>query len=860
MIRVLFLVALMVLSGINIQAQETQFPFQDACLPLEQRVDDLISRMTLDEKVSQMQDVAPSIDRLGIPAYNWWNESLHGVARAGAATSFPQAIGLAATWNPELIQEMADVISTEARAKYNNSIKNGQYGRYQGLTMWSPNINIFRDPRWGRGQETYGEDPYLTARMGVAYVKGLQGDDPDYLKVVATPKHYAVHSGPEPDRHRFDAYTNPKDLWETYLPAFEATVKEANAWSVMSAYNRYLGQSATASPLLLTEILRNKWGFKGYVVSDCGAVYDIYKFHNIVPTAEEAAALAVKAGCDLNCGNVYNQLSKAVEQGLITEEEIDVSLKRLLMARFKLGMFDPIDKMPFSEIAYSENEAPAHQKLALEVAHQSMVLLKNDQSTLPLSSSIKKIAVIGPHANDRQFMMGNYFGTPTHRTTILEGIKNSVSKHTKVVYHKGCDLVFDGLLWDGIPDVRYGKKKVKAEYFNNMDLEGAPSVTQTVSYIDFDWGGASPVEPLPKKGWSVRYTASITPAESGAFHFEAHAVGGHSKVYINNRLAYDSQTSNDKLNASEEIVLRKGKKYDLKVEYQCNNEWISSCQVRWNTPAMHNTDQMLRDVSTADAIVFVGGISPRLEGEEMPVEVDGFHGGDRTHLKLPPVQLELLKKLKAAGKPVILVLTSGSAMAINWCNAHLDAIVQAWYPGQAGGQAVADVLFGKYNPGGKLPVTFYSSVDDLPPFNDYHMEGRTYRYFRKKPLYPFGHGLSYTAFSYSKPIVTKTTFQSGERIKVSVTVTNSGRFDGNEVVQLYVKDQEASVPVPLKSLKRFERIKLKKGESQQLTFELDADDFSLVDMAGVKRLEPGAFDIFIDGSSNTNNYTTITIY
>ncbi|MBI9065086.1 MAG: glycoside hydrolase family 3 C-terminal domain-containing protein [Marinilabiliaceae bacterium] len=854
----LIVLTIIIMTHFTLHGQNNEFLFQDPCLPMEQRVNDLVNRMTLEEKASQMLDVAPAIDRLGIPEYNWWNESLHGVARAGSATSFPQAIGLAATWNPALIQQMADVISTEARAKFNQSIQNGQRGRYQGLTMWSPNINIFRDPRWGRGQETYGEDPYLTSRVGVAFIKGLQGDDPNYLKVVATPKHYAVHSGPEPDRHRFDAYTNPKDLWETYLPAFEATIKEANAQSVMSAYNRYLGESATASPFLLTEILREKWGFNGYVVSDCGAVYDIYKFHNIVPTAEEAAALAVKAGCDLNCGSVYSHLPKAVEQGLISEEEIDTALKRLFMARFKLGLFDPISQVPFSELGPKQLETKEHQQLALEVARQSMVLLKNDQNRLPLSTSIKKIAVIGPHANDRQYMMGNYFGTPSYRSTILEGIRETVSKHTQVYYHKGCNLADNSILWDGLPSSVFGKKGVKAEYFNNPDLNGSPLVTQTVSYIDFDWGGAAPHPLLPEKDWSVRYSATLTPAESATFHFDALTVGGFAKVAIDGKVIYDGQDKATK-DKPKEIALQKGKKYRLKVEYSCHNEWISSCQLRWSSPTLRDTDRLLEEVSSSDVIVFVGGISPRLEGEEMPVEVDGFKGGDRTHLKLPQVQLELLKKLKATGKPVIFVSTSGSAMSYNWCDNNLDAILQAWYPGQAGGQAVADVLFGKYNPGGKLPVTFYQSVDDLPPFEDYHMEGRTYRYFRKEPLYPFGHGLSYADIKYSQPETAKKSYTSSEKIEVKVTVSNNSSIPANEVVQLYIKDKEASVPVPIKSLKHFRRIKFKAGESQQISFELTKDDLSLIDMDGNKRLEKGEFDIFIDGTSDTDNYTTITI-
>ncbi len=833
------------------QAQTT-LPYQDPCLDIEERVNDLVGRMTLEEKTGQMLDVAPAIDRLGIPAYNWWNECLHGVARAGAATSFPQAIGLAATWNPGLIQEMADAISTEARAKYNQRVKQGSRERYEGLTMWSPNINIFRDPRWGRGQETYGEDPYLTARMGVAFIKGLQGDDVNYLKVVATPKHFAVHSGPEPERHYFDAYTHPKDLWETYLPAFEASIKEAGAWSLMSAYNRYLGESATASPFLLDTVLRNKWGFKGYVVSDCGAVSDIYQFHKIVPTPEEAAALAVKAGCDLNCGNIYTYLPQAVEQELITEEEIDIAVKRLFTARFKLGLFELPENTPFMSIDASQNESPEHRELALKVARESMVLLKNDKHTLPLSPTINKIAVLGPHANDRQFMMGNYFGTPSYRTSILEGIQQNVSKKTEVYYHKGCGLTPESRLWDRIPRSAFSKKGIKAEYFATIDFKGQVIETRYYKDIDFDWGGAAPADGMPEKDWSVRYTATFIPVKSGQYYFKGHTQGGIAKVYLDNQLVQD-----EKLEAG--ITLEKNRKYDLKVEYACNNQWISACELRWNTPVMRNYDVMFENIKDAEAIIFVGGISPRLEGEEMPVHVDGFKGGDRTHLKLPRVQFELLQKLKAMGKPLIFVSTSGSAMAYNWEHNNVDAIIQAWYPGQAGGQAVADVLFGQYNPGGKLPVTFYKSVNDLPPFDDYHMEGRTYRYFRKEALYPFGHGLSYSDIKYTKPECKNHNFNENEVLSVSLKVSNNSTMAANEVVQLYIKDLEASVAVPIKSLKRFKRISLAAGETKTLTFELYKKDFALVNMEGLSTFEPGVFDIIIGGSSDSNNKTRLTI-
>ncbi len=833
--------------------QNDSLDYKNQCLNIEERVNDLVERMTLDEKVAQMLDIAPAIERLGIPEYNWWNECLHGVARTGAATSFPQAIGLAATWNPDLIQEMADAISTEARSKYNQRVKQGFRERYQGLTMWSPNVNIFRDPRWGRGQETYGEDPYLTARLGVAFIKGLQGDDPNYLKVIATPKHFAVHSGPEPNRHYFDAYTSPKDLWETYLPAFEASIKEGGAWSIMSAYNRYLGESSTASPLLLHDILRKKWGFKGYVVSDCGAVQDIYEYHKIVQTPEEAAAIAVKAGCDLNCGTVYMHLTESVKQGLVSEEVIDQAVKRLFTARFKLGLFETPENDPFTDIDALQNESIEHQNLALKVARESMVLLKNEGQTLPLSPSIKKIAVIGPHANDHQFMMGNYFGTPSHRTSILEGIQKSVSKHTKVYYHKACELTSEERLMDGVPSMVFDKDGIKAEYFANVNFDGEPIAIRYHKLIDFDWGGAAPIDHMQKKNWSVRYTAALCPKENGHYYFKSHVLGGDAKVYLDGKVVYDG----DKLNGG--IKLAKNNTYALKMEYSCTNEWLSACQLRWNTPLMRDKELMFKQIKSADAIVYVGGISSRLEGEEMPVAVDGFKGGDRTHLKLPKVQFELLKKLKTLERPIIFISTSGSAMAYNWEQNKLDAIVQAWYPGQAGGQAVADVIFGEYNPGGKLPITFYKSVDDLPPFEDYHMEGRTYRYFREEPLYPFGYGLSYSTLKYSAPICSNHNFDDSKLLDVSISVTNKGAMPANEVVQLYIKDKQASVSVPIKSLKRFQRISLAIGETKKINFQLHKKDFALIDRHGNTKFESGKFDIIIGGSSICDNKTTISV-
>lgn len=838
--------------------QQISFPFQDPELDPQIRVDDLLKRLTLEEKVAQMQDVSPAISRLGITQYNWWNECLHGVARAGAATSFPQAIGMAATWNTDLINKVADVISTEARAKFNQSVNKGQHNRYQGLTMWTPNINIFRDPRWGRGQETYGEDPYLTSQMGVAFVKGLQGDDSDYFKVIATPKHFAVHSGPEYNRHSFNAYTDKRDLWETYLPAFKATVTEGGAFSVMSAYNRYLGASASASPLLLNEILRDKWGFKGYVVSDCGAIYDIHKFHKIVKTPKEAAALAVKSGGDLNCGSTYSYLVSAVKDGLITEADIDKAVKRLLMARVKLGLFNPYGKVPFSDIDEDQIESRDHKKLALQTALESMVLLKNSDKTLPLSKNIESVTVIGPNANDKHFMLGNYFGIPTHVSTIVEGIKNKVSKSTKVHYFKGTNITDSDSVFDVVGN-NYFYGAVTAEFYNNSKFQGDPVFKKKEDRIDFEWGGSAPMDLLTPGDYSVRYSGTLKPDFSGDVSFRVLEMGGAYSLFINDEEIIKGSSEKKHQNLWKKFQVIKNKKYQVRLEYRCTNPWLASLQLVWNTESVSGDKDMMQKVNDSDVIVFVGGITARLEGEEMPVFVDGFEKGDRTNLKLPLPQEKLLRKLQATGKPIVFVMTSGSALAINWEQENLPAIIQAWYPGQAGGEAVADVLFGDYNPSGKLPVTFYKSVNDLPPFEDYHMKGRTYRFFEGEVLYPFGYGLSYSDFSYSKPVLSKSVMSKDETNSVSITVTNMGEYDGETVVQLYISDKESSLPSPIKSLRKFKKIFLRKGASKTVTFDITPQDLSITDHKGNFFVEPGVFGVLVGDDSATNNECVLRV-
>ena len=705
-------------------AQNTDIDkYSDLSLDFETRAFDLVSKMTLDEKISQLGADAPAIPRLNIKKYHWWNECLHGVARAGVATVFPQAIGMAASFDTTAMRDVANIISDEARAKHHEAQRNNNYNIYTGLTFWSPNVNIFRDPRWGRGQETYGEDPYLTGQMGMQFVKGLQGNDPKYLKLVATAKHFAVHNGPEPYRHIFNVLPSKRDLWETYLPAFKELVEDAKVYSVMGAYNRVDGESASASWMLLNDILRNKWGFEGYVVSDCGAISDIYNTHKIVNTQEQAAALGIRRGCDLNCGSVYQSALKiAVNKGLIGVKEIDLSVYRLMLARMKLGMFDPPEKVKYAQIPFEINNSTTHDDLALKMAQKSMTLLKNND-ILPLNkSNFNKIAVIGPNADNIKALKGNYYGTPSNPVTIVEGIKAKAGSEIEVVYHKGISLV----------------------------------------------------------------------------------------------------TSQNK----DSLVLSK---------------------------------KVLKEVETADLAIFVGGLDATWEGEESNEmtsknEVDGFFGGDRTKIELPEIQLNALKAMSKTGTPVVFVILSGSAISFNGLEQNLDAILAAWYPGQRGGDAVADVLFGNYNPAGRLPVTFYSSTDELANFDDYNMragKGFTYRYYNGDALYPFGHGLSYTKFEYSDLKTNKTIFKDSDQVFVTANIKNIGDLDGEEVVQLYIKDIESTTWQPLKQLKGFKRISIDSGEKKMVQFELNiTKDLSYFDALKQSYVvEPGDFEIQIGTSS-----------
>jgi beta-glucosidase len=816
-------------------------PYQNPTLPINERVDDLVGRMTLTQKVSQMTNASPAIDSLGIPAYNWWSEGLHGMARAGKATVFPQAIGMAATWDDDLIFDVATVISDETRAKHHDFVRKGKRFLYQGLTLWSPNINIFRDPRWGRGQETYGEDPFLTGSLAVPFIKGLQGDDSTYLKTVATIKHFAVHNGPEPERHEFDAIVGLKDLRETYLPQFRMAVQEGHAYSAMCAYNRINGEPCCGSKSLLTGTLKGELGFDGFIVSDCWAITDIWKFHQVVDTEAEAAAMAVKAGTDLSCGEEYLSLVEAVEKGYIKEAEIDVSVKRLFKARFKLGMFDPIETVKYAQIPYDIVDQPANQALALKTARESMVLLKNDNNTLPLSKDLKKVAVIGPNSDQWLMLLGNYNGVPSKAVTPLEGIRNKLGSGTEVVFAQGSEYA-EGLPMFYTVPANAINRPIKASYFNNSKLEGDVLYTEEIDALDVNWNDAAPREDLDDDNFGVRWEGQITAQKTG-YHQLGVITTCNTQLYFEGKEVartvyhFGDEYGDPRLRKSEPILLEAGKTYSFKVDAG-ENYADAMVQLVWAEPKPDLMKDALAAANGADAVIMCMGLTPRMEGEEMDIKVDGFNGGDRTKLGLPAAQLDLIKAIHALGKPVVLVLLNGSALSIPWENEHIPAILEAWYPGQAGGTAIADVLFGDYNPSGKLPVTFYESVADLPAFTDYHMTTQTYRFFKGQALYPFGHGLSYSTFGFtdlSLPAESK----AGEAVPVKVTVTNSGQMDGDEVVQLYVANKNRPADAPIKNLAAFQRIHLKAGESKTVELNIRKEafqtfdaDFNLVNVAG----------------------------
>lgn len=818
-------VILLILFSRLLFAQSAQlFPFQNPNLSVEERVNDLANRLTLQEKITQMVFNAPAIERLGIPEYNWWNESLHGVARNGLATVFPQAIGLAATWNKELVHQVGNVISDEARAKYNDGISKNQRGLYQGLTFWSPNINIFRDPRWGRGQETYGEDPYLTGKIAVNFIKGLQGNDPNYFKVVATSKHYAVHSGPEPDRHSFNAEVSEYDLRETYLPAFKMSVQDANVQSIMCAYNSLRGNACCSNEPLLNKILREEWGFNGYVVSDCWAIQDIWQFHKQAEDAKEAAAISVKAGTDLNCGVSFKYLFEAYKNNLVGEEEINVAFKRLFNARFKLGMFDPIEMVPFNKINLDVVDSKKHKELALQTARESIVLLKNENNLLPLNKNIRSIAVIGPNANDVEVLLGNYNGFPSIAVTPLEGIQKKLKSKTKIYYETGCDII------EGMPnsvvipanyfytDKSLRQRGLFAEVFNNARFEGTPVIKKVDSKIDFWWFLIIPFKNLKQNDFSIRWSGYIVPQKSGNYKIGGMGFNG-LHIYLEDSLIVQDDGEHGPLKKFAELNLQKGKAYKIRVDYYSSARY-SMVQLLWTIPDEDKEKRAIEFAKKSDVVIMCMGISPRLEGEELELNVNGFSGGDRTSLDLPEIQQNLIKKIARLGKPIVLVLLNGSALSINWESENIPAIIETWYGGQAAGDALADVLFGDYCPSGKLPVTFYKSVDQIPDFRNYDMKGRTYRYFEGEVLYPFGFGLSYTTFEFSNVRLETDRIRYNGSTKLLVDIKNTGKRSGEEVVQLYVKGRGLKENDAIKTLKGFEKIFLKPGETKTFVFEI----------------------------------------
>ncbi|MBP6022547.1 glycoside hydrolase family 3 C-terminal domain-containing protein [Ferruginibacter sp.] len=812
------------------------FPMWNTNLSFEQRVNDVVSRLTLEEKVNQMLNATPAIPRLGILAYDWWNETLHGVARTPyKVTSYPQAIAMAATWDTASLKMMAQYSAIEGRAIQNKSIELNKTGdRYVGLTYWTPNINIFRDPRWGRGQETYGEDPFLTAKLGASFVRGLQGDDKKYLQAAACAKHFAVHSGPEPSRHSDNFNPTAYDLWDTYLPAFKELIVNADVAGVMCAYNAVDKQPCCANDQLMIDILRKQWNFTGYVTSDCWAIDDFFRYHKTHKDSTSSSIDAVIHGTDLECGRtVYLALIDAVKKGLIKESQLDVSLKRLFTIRYKLGMFDPVSMVKYAQTPSSVLESDAHKAHALKMAQQSIVLLKNNNNTLPLKKSIKKIVVVGPNADNRVAVLGNYNGIPSQIVTVLDGIKAKVGKNVEVVFERGTTFVNDTLLVYADISKQFSwesKQGFKAEYFNNRDLSGTPASTITETAIDHFWQeGQTVVGNIIATNFSARYTTNYTAAADGSITFEVDGDDGY-KLNINGKEVINTWLRNRMGARTYKLQTKKDTVYKVVLEY-FQGAGKANITLRAGNFERTNYNALANRVKDADVIVYVGGISPQLEGEEMPVNAPGFNGGDRTTILLPAVQTEMMKTLYATGKPVVFVMLTGSAIAIPWEDENIPAIMNAWYGGQSAGTAVADVLFGDYNPAGRLPVTFYKSDNDLPGFSDYSMTGRTYRYFKGDALYPFGYGLSYTNFTYSA-MAAPATVGKGKNITVSVTVKNTGKIAGDEVMQLYTAYNNLKELNPLKALKGFKRIALKAGESKKISFTLTPEQLSLIDEAG----------------------------
>jgi beta-glucosidase len=860
-------------------APAQQAAYLDPKLSPAERAHDLVGRMTLDEKAAQLEDYATAIPRLGIPDYQTWNESLHGVARAGYATVFPQAIGMAATWDPTIVHAMGDVISTEARAKYNQAQREGNHRIFFGLTFWSPNINIFRDPRWGRGQETYGEDPFLTSRLGVAFVGGVQGSDLNHLRAVATSKHFAVHSGPESLRHGFNVDPSPRDLEETYLPAFRATVTEAKVQSVMCAYNSIDEFPACTNKMLLKEHLRDAWGFKGFVVSDCGAIVDVNQGHKKTPDVMHSAALSLEAGTDLSCSiwsPGFNTLADAVRQKLVSEDLLTQAAERLYTARFQLGLFDPQGLSPLDHIRFSSDVAGKDRQVALKAAQESIVLLKND-GILPFKSAPAHIAVIGPTADLLTSILGNYVGTPFSPVTPLDGMIQQF-KSSPILYAQGSTLAAG--VGVPVPRTAFGLTQgLKTEFFATPDWTGRPVATLTQPAVQTDWENAQPVAQLATHNYSVRWSGALTvpapghyvftiesgdsfpysPAETYRFVLDGKVLsegslrqGGDISAMGNFKAAPGASPTAPPVMQfpkvpSIEVDFADTNPHDFRLEYSHSGDPSGGgVTLKWVAPAQAQLDEAVARAKEADVVVAFVGLSPQLEGEEMNIKIEGFSGGDRTSIDLPAAQLKLLEAVAATGKPLVVVMQSGSALSLKWANEHAAAVLEAWYPGVEGGTAIARTLAGLNNPAGRLPLTFYASLDGLPAFTDYNLKGRTYRYFSGKPLWGFGYGLSYSTFKYGPVKLSATTVKAGDPVSANITVTNTSALSGDEVVEAYIKTPQ--VGGPIHSLAGFQRIALAAGESKEVTLTLDPRSLSSVDDKGNRAILPGKYLLSLGGA------------
>ena len=860
-------VIIIALVAMHAYAQKTyRYPYQNPNLTPEQRAEDLCKRLTIHEKAKLMMDRSPEIKRLGIPQFEWWNEALHGVGRNGFATVYPITVAMAASFDDALVHQVFTSVSDEARAKNMEAKRSGEMKRYRGLSFWTPNINIFRDPRWGRGQETYGEDPYLTTRMGLAVVRGLQGYNYDgtpalingkqskYAKLYACAKHYAVHSGPEWNRHQFNVENLPeRDLWETYMPSFKSLVQEGDVKEIMCAYQRIDGEPCCAQTRYLHRILRDEWGFKGLVTSDCGAIRDFFApgMHGFSPSRADAAASAVIAGTDVECGSEYKSLPEAMKAGKITEEQINTSLKRLLKARFELGDFDPDNMVEWTKIPMSVVASKEHKQQALQIARESMVLLQNRDHLLPLNPQ-QKIVIMGPNANDSLMLWGNYTGTPTQTITILDGIRQ---KAPQARFIQGCGHTRNEVFESQFNDLRTpdGQKGVRATYWNNEKFSGKPAAqVVNTAKINLDNGGNTAFTAgVNLEHFSAKYETVYTPQQDADILINVNAED-YLAVIVNGDTLFNKWNGHGVVYKSFPLSVKAGQKYSIEVDY-IQNIGLAFLGFDVAQKTVSTTNEIVSQVGDADVIVFVGGISPRLEGEEMKVNEEGFRGGDRTNIELPRVQRELMAALKQAGKRVVFVNCSGSAIAMVPEADNADAIVQAWYAGEQGGRAVADVLFGQYNPSGKLPLTFYRSTDQLPDFEDYRMQGRTYRYFTGEPLFPFGYGLSYTTFALERPHI-----DPQHRI-ISVNVTNTGSRQGDEVVQVYLRRLDDSNG-PKKTLRAFKRVSLQAGESEVVEIPFRYSDFENWDeQSNTMRVVPGRYELMVGNSSRDADLKKFTV-